>query len=61
MSGSHSHVSVLDLLEVTKKVTDWYTLGLYLKMQTEELKDIERKYSSEGIKRYKSELFDLWM
>ena len=55
-----SHVSLLDLLEETKKVTDWYTLGLYLKMQSEDLKDIEQKYSSEGLKRYKIELFTLW-
>ena len=55
-----SHVSLLDLLEETKKVTDWYMLGLYLKMESEDLKDIEQKYSSEGLKRYKIELFSLW-
>ena len=59
--SSRSHVSISDLLEVTKTVTDWYTFGVYLKMKIEVLKDIERKYSSEGLKRCKIELFGLWM
>ena len=47
--------------EVTNKVTDWYALGVFLKMSSEELKDIERRLSGEGIRRCKIELFTCWM
>ena len=56
-----SPLSLPDLLEVTNKVTDWHALGVFLKMPSEELKDIERRLSGEGIRRCKSELFTCWM
>ena len=56
-----SPLSLPDLLEKTSKVTDWHALGVFLKMPSEELKDIERRLSSEGIRRCKSELFTCWM
>ena len=56
-----SPLSLPDLLEVTNKVTDWYALGVFLKMSSEELKDIERRLSGEGIRRCKIELFTCWM
>ena len=56
-----SPLSLPDLLEETKKVTDWYALGVFLKMSSEELKDIERRLSDEGIRRCKIELFTCWM
>lgn len=49
-----------DILEETKKLVDWHTLGIHLKLQKEELDDIERRFSSQGSKRCKTELFDLW-
>ena len=52
-----SSLSLPDLLEKTNKVTDWYALGVFLKMSSEELKDIERRLSDEGIRRCKIELF----
>ena len=54
-------LSLPDLLEKTNKVTDWHALGVFLKMPSEELKDIERRLSGEGIRRCKSELFTCWM
>ena len=56
-----SPLSLPDLLKVTNKVTDWYALGVFLKMPSEELQDIERRLSGEGIRRCKIELFTCWM
>ena len=54
-------LSLPDLLEETKTLTDWYTLGVFLKMPNEELKDIDRRLSREGLQRCKIELFNSWM
>ena len=56
-----SSLNLVDLLEASTKVTDWYTLGVYLKMPSEVLQDIERRLSREGLKRCKIELFNSWM
>ena len=56
-----SSLNLIDLLEASTKVTDWYTLGVYLKMPSEVLQDIERRLSREGLKRCKIELFNSWM
>ena len=56
-----SSLDLVDLLEASTKVTDWYTLGVYLKMPSEELQDIEGRCSRDGIKRCKIELFTSWM
>ena len=56
-----STLNLPDLLEETNRVTDWYVLGAFLKMPPEELKDIEKRLSGEGIKRCKIELFTCWM
>ena len=56
-----SSLNLVDLLEASTKVTDWYTLGVYLKMPSEVLQDIERRLSREGLKRCKIELFNAWM
>ena len=56
-----SFLSLIDLLEKTNQVTDWYTLGVYLKMPSEELKDIEWRLSGKGLKRCKIELFSSWL
>ena len=56
-----SSLNLVDLLEASTKVTDWYTLGVYLKMPSEELQDIEGRCSRDGIKRCKIELFTSWM
>lgn len=49
-----------DFLDETNKLTEWYLLGVYLKLPTEELDDIEKRFSSQGLKRCKIELFRLW-
>ena len=49
-----------DIMDATNKLADWYTLGVHLKLPTEELDDIERRLSSQGLKRCKIELFRLW-
>ena len=56
-----SSLNLVDLLEASTKVTDWYMLGVYLKMPSEVLQDIERRLSREGLKRCKTELFNSWM
>ena len=49
-----------DILE-TAQFTEWYTLGVYLKLSKGELDDIEKMLCSQGLKRCKIELFNLWM
>ena len=57
-----SFINLTDLLEETDKLTDWYTFGVFLKMPTEDLKDIENRFASTaGLKRCKIELFTLWL
>ena len=56
-----SFLSLVDLLEETDKLTDWYTLGVFLKMPSEDLKGIENRFSTAGLKRCKIELFSLWL
>ena len=56
-----SFLNLIDLLEETDKLTDWYTLGVFLKMPSEDLKDIENRFSTAGLKRCKIELFSLWL
>ena len=59
--NQESCLNLVDLLEASTKVTDWYTLGVFLKMPSEELQDIEGRCSRDGIKRCKIELFTSWM
>ena len=56
-----SFISLVDLLEETDKLTDWYTLGVFLQMPSEDLDDIEKRLSTAGLKRCKIELFKLWL
>ena len=57
-----SFVNLTDLLEETDKLTDWYSMGVFLKMPTEDLKDIENRFANTaGLKRCKIELFTLWL
>ena len=57
-----SFINLTDLLEETDRLSDWYTFGVFLKMPTEDLKDIENRFASTaGLKRCKIELFTLWL
>ena len=57
-----SFINLTDLLEETDQLTDWYTFGVFLKMPSEDLKDIENRFASTaGLKRCKIELFTLWL
>ena len=50
-----------DILDETAQFTEWYTLGVYLKLSKGELDDIEKRLCSQGSKQCKIELFNLWM
>ena len=54
-------ISLLDLLGETDQITDWYMLGMYLKLPRGRLTEIERQFSGHGARRCKLEMFDLWM
>ena len=56
-----SPLNLPDVLLETKTLTNWHTLGVFLKIPDEELKDIERIYSREGLQRCKKELFNSWI
>ena len=56
-----SHLPILDILQETDQVTDWFSLGVFLKMLSKVLKDIERRFSDEGLQRCKIELFSSWV
>ena len=60
MSSSWCSLELLDFLEETDQFTDWYMLGVYLKMPRGILDDIEKRLSTNGVKRCKMEMFDLW-
>ena len=60
MSSSWCSLELLDFLEETDQFTDWYMLGVYLKMPRGILDDIEKRLSTHGVKRCKMEMFDLW-
>ena len=57
-----SSINLTDLLEETDRLTDWYTLGVFLKMPTKDLDDIEKRFSTaHGVTRCKIALFTLWL
>ena len=57
-----SFINLTDLLEETDKLTDWYTMGVFLKMPTKDLDDIEKRFSTaHGVTRCKIALFTLWL
>ena len=41
-------------------MTDWFMLGLYLKIPRVNLTDIEKRFSSLGVQRCKTEMFEVW-
>ena len=47
-------LELLDLLEETDQVTDWYMLGVYLKMPRDTLTDIEKRLSTPKASERKS-------
>ena len=61
MGRGSVQISLLDLLEETDQVTDWYMLGVYLKLPRDKLTEIERQFTGHGARRCKLEMFDLWM
>ena len=56
-----SFINLTDLLEETDRLTNWYTLGVFLKMPTKDLDDIEKRFSTDGVTRCKIALFTLWL
>ena len=58
---SSSELCLLNFLEETAQVSDWYMLGLYMGVPREDLSHIEKQFSSHGSARCRAELFDVWM
>ena len=57
-----SFINLTDLLEETDRLSDWYTMGVFLKMPTKDLDDIEKRFSTaHGVTRCKIALFTLWL
>lgn len=58
---SSSSPTVILLLKELREFKEWYMLGYFLKLPTEDLKEIERQFSDHGHMRCKTELFELWL
>ena len=54
-------LSLSNFLEQTAEATDWYLLGVFMKIPPKDLSLIEKQYSSGGSARCKAELFNVWM
>ena len=55
-----SKVCLLNFLEETADVTDWYMLGLYMGVPPKDLSHIEKQFSSQGAAQCRAELFNVW-
>ena len=56
-----SELCLLNFLEETADVTDWYMLGLYMGVPQKDLAHIEKQSSGQGSARCRAELFGVWM
>ena len=54
-------LSVKHLLKSCKSVTDWYTIGINLGLETTQLDDIHVTYHAHGVNRCKTKMFDVWL
>ena len=52
-----SELCLLNFLEETADVTDWYMLGLYMGVPPRDLAHIEKQSSSQGSARCRAEMF----
>ena len=58
---SSFELCLLNFLEETAQVSDWYMLGLYMGVPREDLSHIEKQFSGHGSARCRAELFNVWM
>ena len=56
-----SELCLLNFLEETADVTDWYMLGLYMGIPPRDLGHIEKQSSGQGSARCRAEMFGVWM
>ena len=49
-----------DVISATNTVVDWFTLGIFLKVDFKELKTIDTNYSG-NVKRRRQEMLALWV
>ena len=49
------------LVRAVARVSDWFTLGLYLGLEKTDLTDIHTTYHVNGVNRLKIEMFDKWL
>ena len=61
MSSPSTELCISNFLEQTAEATDWYLLGVFMKIPPKDLSLIEKQYSSGGSARCKAELFNVWM
>ena len=60
-SSPGSELCILNFLEETVDITDWYMLGLYMGVPQKDLAHIEKQSSGQGSARCRAELFAVWM
>ena len=53
--------AIPELIEALKEVTDWFCLGIYLKISLSKLEVIEKNYRREGPVRCKVEMLVFWL
>ena len=56
-----TELCLLNFLEDTADVVDWYMLGVYMNLPSKELSHIEKQFSSQGSARCKTEFIRLWI
>ena len=50
-----------DVLDAIDDVNDWHTLGLHLRLDIAEMDQIEEQYLTQGHRRCKTKMIDLWL
>ena len=58
---SDSPLSVKNLCEACREVTDWHGLGIQLDLEVHQLDGIKADHHNDGLSRMKTEMFKVWL